>query len=183
MAMIQQAQEAGARLKPACETIGLDVRTVQRWRRRGVGDDMRLGPKTEPKNKLSELERRRVIETATSSDFRDLSPKQIVPRLADRGVYLASEPTFYRLLREDNLQHHRGPKRAPSAARPREKAADGPRQVWSWDVTYLRSSVAGMYYYLYLIVDVWSRKIRRLGRSRTGMLRACQYALRGDIHG
>ena len=85
---IDQAETAGARLAPACRSVGLDVRTIQRWRVHGV-DDMRHGPKTVPPNKLREVDRRRVLEVANSPAYRDKSPQQIVPDLADHGVYIA----------------------------------------------------------------------------------------------
>jgi transposase InsO family protein len=154
--LIEEAVCAGARRKQACEVLGLSVRTLERW-----GDDRedaRNGPKTTPANKLSAAERSRVIEVATSPEFRDQSPKKIVPALADGGDYVASESTFYRLLHAENMQHRRGAARAP-AAKPREHVATGPWQVASWDITYLRSLVRGLYFYLYLVVDVWSRKI------------------------
>lgn len=130
---------------------------MERWG--DQDDDGRHGPNTVPANKLTETERRRIIAMATSPAFRDQSPKQIVPRLADQGQYLASEATFYRVLRAENLQHARGRAR-PAAARPREHVATGPWQVGSWDITYLPSSlVRGAFFYLYLVEDVWSRKI------------------------
>lgn len=157
--LIDEAQAAGARLAPACRELGLDPRTIQRWRARGGGEDGRHGPKSEPQNKLSAAERQKLLDVANSAEFRDLSPKQIVPKLADRGKYIASESTFYRVLREEKQLTHRGRAKAPSSRLPAEKRATGPGQVWSWDITYLRSSVAGMFFYLYLFVDVWSRKV------------------------
>jgi transposase InsO family protein len=155
---IDEAQAAGARLGPACRSVGLDVRTVQRWQVHGV-DDMRHGPKTVPPNKLKEVERRRVLEVANSPAYRDKSPQQIVPDLADQGIYIASESTFYRVLRAEKQMAHRGRAKAPASQAPVERRATGPLQVWSWDITYLRSSVAGVFFYLYLFVDLWSRKI------------------------
>lgn len=70
-------------------------------------DDARHGPNTVPANKLTQTERRQIIALATSAEFRDQSPKQIVPRLADQGRYLASEATFYRVLHAADMQHHR----------------------------------------------------------------------------
>ena len=131
---------------------------MQRWRAQQGGDDRRHGPRTSPANKLSDEERARVLEVANSPEFRDTSPKQIVPILADRGEYVASESTFYRVLRAEGLQKHRETSRQP-IARPHAQTATGPGQVWSWDITYLRASVRGTFYYLYLFVDVWSRKI------------------------
>lgn len=156
---VTQAQQTGARLSVACKELGLALRTIQRWRTQGGGDDRRCGPKTPPANKLSDSERKAVLEVANSPEFRDLSPHQIVPMLADKGRYLASESTFYRILRNEQQLAHRG-RAKPAEPRPRpEHHATGPNQVWSWDITYLRCRVAGQFYYLYLFVDVWSRKI------------------------
>lgn len=92
--------------------------------------------------------------------MRDLSPKQIVPRLADRGEYIASESTIYRVLRDEHLAARRGRMRAPNPnARPRQHVATAPWQVASWDITYLRSHLRGAFFYLYLVEDIWSRKI------------------------
>jgi transposase InsO family protein len=154
--LIEEAVTAGARRWRACEVLGLTVRTVERW---GTSDDDgRRGPNRVPANKLSDAERRKVIAVATSAEFRDQSPNQIVPQLATRGEYVGSESTFYRVLHTEDLQHRRGRARPPTT-RPREHVADGPWQVASWDITYLRSHVRGAFFYLYLVEDVWSRKI------------------------
>lgn len=158
LGLIAEATAAGARLAPACEILGLSVRTVQRWWCR-PGEDRRAGPRSEPANKLSGTERAKILEVVNAPTFRDLSPKQIVPRLADRGEYLASESTVYRLLREAGQLAHRQRARPATRCRPRERVASGPNQVWSWDISYLKAPVRGHFYYLYLITDVWSRKI------------------------
>ena len=156
--LIDEAVQAGARQRSACEVLGLPERTLQRWRR--SPEDRRLHVIRSAPNRLSDLERRQVVVTATSPEFRDLSPKQIVPRLADQGQYLASESTFYRVLRTEGLLAHRGAARPPSSSRaPRRHVANGVHQVWSWDITYLKAPVRGVFYFLYLIVDIWSRKI------------------------
>ena len=155
---LDEAQATGARLETACGHLGLDPRTVQRWRGQGVGEDGRHGPKTVPHNKLSGAERKRLIEVVTSTEFRDLSPKQIVPRLADSGRYLASESTCYRLLSELDLNQHRGRAKQREARAVSEFEVTGPRQVWSWDITYLRTNERGRYFYFYFFLDVWSRK-------------------------
>lgn len=154
--LVEEAVAGGARLSKACEVVGLPARTLQRWVHSPV--DGRKGPRRSPANKLTQRERDQVVEVATSTEFRDMSPKQIVPLLADRGTYLASEATFYRVLHDEQLQHQRSRTRPP-AQRPREHAADGPWQVASWDITYLRSHVRGAFFFLYLVEDVWSRKI------------------------
>ena len=150
---------AGARQKRCAEVLGLDVRTLQRWKRNETGEDARRGPRSEPANKLSADERAQVLEIANSPRYRDLSPKQIVPLLAGEGRYVASESSFYRILRKQRQLGHRSAMRPASCRRPLELLAEGPNEVWSWDITYLRSTLAGCFFYLYLILDVWSRKI------------------------
>jgi len=157
--LVEKAQAAGARQARCCEVVGVDVRTLQRWRRSETGQDERRGPASEPVNKLSDVERKRIVEIANSRKYRNLSPKQIVPLLADEGEYVGSESSFYRVLGELGQTGHRSATKPASNKRPRELTATGPNQVWSWDITYLPSAVAGVFFYLYLIVDVWSRKI------------------------
>ena len=96
---VDKARTAGARQGEACKLLELDERTVQRWRAERGGKDRRRGPNTVPGNKLSGQERDRVLEIVNSREFRDHSPKQIVPKLASRGEYVASEPTIYRILK------------------------------------------------------------------------------------
>ena len=157
--LVDEAIVDGARQDTAIEALGLSVRTLQRWRRQDEGADRRRGPHTAPSNKLTLAERDRVLGIANAPEFRDLSPQQIVPRLADQGDYIASESTFYRVLREQGQITHRAPSRPATSRRPREHVATGPCQVWSWDITYLKSPILGQFFYLYLILDVWSRKI------------------------
>ena len=158
--LVDEAVAAGARFEPACEIVGVDPRTVQRWKRRQGGLDGRRGPRRPPRTKLTAAERRKILEVVNRPEMRDLCPKQIVARLADRGVYLASESTIYRLLREEKQLARRGRAKAPvGRSRPRELVAAGRNKVWSWDITWLRSPVRGRFFYLYLVMDVWSRKI------------------------
>ena len=148
----------GARLDSAAKIVGLATRTLQRWRDQQGGYDRRNGPVV-PANKLTPDERRQVLSVANSPKYRELSPKQIVPRLADEGHYIASESTFYRILRAEKQMAHRERCRPARHHRPREKKATAPSQVWSWDITYLKSTIRGQFFYLYMILDVWSRKI------------------------
>ena len=160
LGMVDEAIASGARLKEACGIIDIDPRTLQRWRRQGIGEDRRAGPKSPPQNKLSPRERKKVLDTANKPEYRNLSPKQIVPILADQGTYLASESTFYRILHEAKQMKHRAASHPPQKRhKPDECLATGPYQVWSWDITYLKSPVRGMFYYLYMVMDVWSRKV------------------------
>jgi len=160
LGLLDEAQTSGARLAPACEVLEIDPRTPQRWKRDGIGDDRRAGPLTQPKNALNAAERARILELAGTPEFRDKSPKQIVPTLADQGQYLASEATFYRVLRNAKQLHHRAPSKAPAKRhRPEAYTTTGTNQVWSWDITYLRSTLKGSFFYLYMVLDIWSRKV------------------------
>ena len=138
---------------------GLSIRTLQRWNLQDDESDRRRGPGTDPSNKLAPAERQNILDIANSPEFRGLSPKQIVPQLADQGLYVASESSFYRVLRNESQMAHREPSRPATSRKPKEHVATGPCQVWSWDITYLKSPILGQFFYLYLIMDVWSRKI------------------------
>ena len=159
LGLIDEAVASGARLEPAANVFGLSARTVIRWRKQPGGEDCRNGPHKPPAHRLSEAEREQIVKTANSKEFRDSPPKQIVPKLADRGEYLASESTFYRVLREKRMLTHRQSSRPATSKRPKEQVATGPNQVWSWDITYLKTPIKGVFFFLYMMVDVWSRKI------------------------
>ncbi|WP_370469512.1 IS3 family transposase [Corallococcus caeni] len=159
LAHVEEALQQGVRLEAVCERLGVAPRTIQRWRKPATAQDGRCGPCTRPANRLSEVEKRRMLAVANSEEFRDLSPKQLVPRLADRGEYVASEASFYRVLREAGQLAHRGPAKPPTPRPRAEHTASAPCQVWSWDITYLKGPVKGTFLYLYLVVDVFSRRI------------------------
>jgi putative transposase len=157
--LIEEATYSGARLVAAVDAVGLSIRTLQRWNLQGAGADRRNGPDSNPSNKLAPAERQKIVEIANSPAFRDVSPKQIVPQLADQGIYLASESSFYRVLRAEDQIAHREPSRPATSRKTKEHVATGPCQVWSWDITYLKSPILGQFFYLYMIMDIWSRKI------------------------
>jgi putative transposase len=157
--LIDEAVQSGARREKASALLGLSARALARWRAEGETGDRRCGPRASPAHKLTSQERERVLAAANRLEYRNLSPRQIVPLLADRGEYIASESTFYRVLREAGQLAHRQHSRPARRHRPKAHVARGPNEVWSWDITYLRGPVRGAFFYLYLIVDVWSRKI------------------------
>ena len=160
---IQTAHEAGACLERACEVAGIDVRTLQRWKAgQGLqrGDGRPLAERPTPAHALSVAEREQLVQVANEPRFADMPAARIVPALADEGVYLASESSFQRVLRAHGQTQRRGRARPPRASRPpTTHVATAPRQVWCWDMTYLPAEVVGRWFHLYLILDLYSRKI------------------------
>lgn len=155
---------AGARARQLALLLGIGLTTLQRWRRQFAGDgdvlDRRKGSSRHVPHRLSEEERQRILLTCNEPEFAALPPGQIVPVLADRGLYIGSERSFYRVLHCHGQANRRGRARPPQEPRPVPRLrADGPNQVWSWDITYLPTTVRGVWLYLYLVIDVWSRKV------------------------
>lgn len=157
--LLKEAVTAGARLKPACAVLGLSARTVQRWNLPGRCEDLRCGPRYAPANALSETERRNVLAVLHSPPFRDLAPAQVVVRLADEGKYIASESTMYRLLRKESEAQRRDAARTHVARSPRRHVATAPNQVWCWDITLFPRSIKGTFFYVYVVIDLFSRRI------------------------
>ncbi len=165
---VAQARTEGARLSSACALAGIDARTVQRWQSGGdpatpgqVRADRRPGAdRPMPSHALSEAERARIVAVANEPRFADLPPARIVPALADEGTYLASESSFHRVLRAHGQMRRRGRARSPRPPRPpTTHIATQPGDVWCWDVTFLATRVQGRWFYLYLILDLFSRKV------------------------
>ncbi len=158
--LVQEAMNSGARQDRACAVINLNERTLQRWQVDQSRGDQRPERVQMPINRLSVLERTHLLTVVNSDEFGSLPPSQIVPILADRGEYIASESTFYRIMRAENQLRHRGAERpAQRRHKPRALRATAPNQLFSWDITYLATPVKGSYFYLYLFMDIFSRKI------------------------
>jgi len=160
--LIKEANESGARINRCCNVVEISIRTYERWVSDGniKGDRRPLVDRPEPNNKLTDEEYKAVVRIANLPEYADLPPSQIVPLIADRGMYLASESTFYRILRNEGMQNHRGRSKAPVKSKaPETHIAYEPNKVWTWDITYLYTSIRGIYYKLYMIVDIYSRKI------------------------
>ncbi|ATX76556.1 integrase [Reinekea forsetii] len=123
-------------------------------------DQRPLASRPVPANKISEQETQVILAVSNEPQYASLPPSQLVPTLLDEGIYLASEASFYRILKAHNQLHHRGRSKAPTkTGKPTSHTASGPNQLWSWDITYLASRVKGQFYYLYLFEDIYSRKI------------------------
>ncbi len=161
--LIKEATCAGARCHNACKELGVCLRTYQRWTHEegSVSSDGRSNSqRPEPANKLKQEEREEIIEICGREEYRSSPPSQIVPSLADKGIYVASESSFYRILKQANQLAHRGKAQpARKVSKPKGYEATGPNQVWSWDITYMASTITGIFYRLYLVMDIYSRKI------------------------
>ena len=160
---IGTAHDAGARLSLACGIAGIDERTLQRWKARAglvEGDGRPQAARPAPSHALSLQERAQLLCVANEPRFASVPPARIVPMLADEGVYLASESSFARVLRAHGQSKHRGRAKAPRPVRPpTTHIARAAREVWCWDMTYLPAVVMGRWFHLYLILDLYSRKI------------------------
>jgi putative transposase len=160
LSLVNEARDSGARLAPACATLGIGVNTYRRWTA-GVPDRRPEAQRPAPHQKLSSQEREAILKVCHEPAYASLPPAQIVARLLDeQGVYLASEASFYRILRKAHENQSRGRAAAPRPTGPPSRhCAQAANQVWSWDVTYLPTRIRGHFLYLYLIVDLYSRKI------------------------
>lgn len=159
LTLINEACNSGARKKKACELLGISLRTVERWEHTNNASDKRKGAKKNVANKLTKEEQENILSLANSEEYRDLPPCKIVPMLADKKIYIASESSFYRVLRAANQLTHRQSSKEAKHKKPKSCVAYGPNQVWSWDISYLPTKTRGLYYYLYFMLDIFSRKI------------------------
>jgi putative transposase len=162
--LIDGAVQSGAKRRSACEVVGIYERTYFRWKaqyqKTGSYKDRRPdAERPEPANKLTEQEREVIVATVNKEEYASMPPTEIVPDLADKGIYIGSESTIYRVLRDLNMQNHRGRANSPNRYKPTTYSADAPNQVWMWDITYLNGPHKGFYYYLYLFSDLFDRSI------------------------
>ncbi len=158
--LVDEAKSHGASMHNITPIIGFSARTIKRWRVTGDSEDGRTTHKNHhPSNRLTQEERDRLISTANSTEYKNLSPHQIVPKLADKGIYLASESTFYRVLKAQKQLTHRHKQKRATKVKPTPLVAQQPNQIYSWDITYLPTTVQGIFFYLYLFMDIYSRKI------------------------
>jgi len=157
---IDEAIQQGAKQKAACTLAGISYRTYQRWnQKKEITKDQRMFNTTPVHNKLSDAIRQEIINIINKPEYSSLTPHQIVPTLLDLGRYIASESTFYRVMKAHNQLHHRRKSTAGQRKRPEPLKATQGNEVYTWDITYLLSPVKGQYYYLYLVMDIFSRKI------------------------
>ncbi len=156
--MIEMALEASAEygVRDSCKAFGVPEATFYRHR------DPRPKPDPNPKNhhrRLSDEEEKTVLKTLTSERFVDEAIPEIYATLLDEDTYLCSPRTMYRILeRHEAVQERRDQLHHPVYTKP-ELLAEGPNEVWSWDITKLKGPRKWSYYYLYVIMDIYSRYV------------------------
>ena len=162
--LLEEGIRRGVSIKAIADLFGLATRTLRRWglmiRAQGFSRDQRKVFSRHVMHRFTAEERKRVLSSVNAQRFADLTPNQIVAILAEEGSYVGSESTIYRIMRQEGLVNHRG--RSRPAREPREPPAleaTGIHQVLAWDITLLPGPVKGQFYYLYMVMDVWSRRI------------------------
>ena len=139
--------------------MGICPRTLQRWRHQP--DDRRAGPTSPPEHQLTPDEEEQIVRIANRPEYRNLSPERVVAKLSDSGTYVCSESSLRRILkRRKQAAHRQRSKPASRQNKPREYVAREPLRVLTWDITYLKDArVRGNFFFLYLFLDIWSRRI------------------------
>lgn len=154
MAAQKLAVEVG--VAPACQALGVSRATFYRHQRPLPGHQQ---PRPTPARALCESEREQVLDVLASPRFIDRAPAEVVATLLDEGRYLCSERTMYRVLAANQpIRERRNQREHPVYTKP-ELLATGPNQVWSWDVTKLLGPKKWTYFYLYVLLDVFSRYV------------------------
>ena len=153
--MIQAVQSASLPTAPLCRALGVAPATFYRRRQRRM-----LAPAPQPRlspRALDEAERQSVLDVLDSPRFADKSPSAVYAQMLDHGQYLCSIRTMYRILKDnDQVRERRNQLRHPPYVKP-QLLATAPNQVWSWDITKLLGPVKWTYFYLYVILDIFSR--------------------------
>jgi putative transposase len=135
--------------------VGIDKRTLQRWRKIGL-KDRRKGSHTTVIRKLEPEKRQEIISVCNKPEYRDFSPHKVVPMLLDNNKYYGSVRTFYRILKSiDQVR----PAKRRKQSRPPERTATRSNQVWCWDVTWLPALIKGLFFYAYMIIDIFDKCI------------------------
>lgn len=143
----------------ACNALGLSRATWHRRKAAAAQPAVPAPPGPTPPRALTSAERQHVLDVLNSERFADLAPAEVYATLMDEGFYLCSISTMYRILREhQEVRERRKQLRHPVYKKP-ELLAEAPNQVWSWDITKLMGPSKWTYYYLYVIIDIFSRRV------------------------
>jgi putative transposase len=151
------AQQVG--VVTACQVLGLPRSSFYRARQADTSLNEAVEKPAQPPRALSEAEKSTVRQLLNSARFQDLAPREVYATLLDEGQYLCHWRTMYRILEEhDEVRERRNQLRHPNHPKP-ELLSTGPNQVWSWDITKLLGPVKWTYYYLYVVLDIFSRYV------------------------
>lgn len=157
--LILEANRNGARIWKACEVLEISVSTFERYRSGKINDNRKGASKKVPR-KLTEEEQNKIVTICCSEEYKDSNPYEIHANLLDKSIYVASISSFYRVLRKNELINHRG-KTKPGQRhnKPPQRKATGPNQVWCWDITWITTNIRGLFFFAYVIIDIWDRSI------------------------
>jgi len=153
-AMASLSQDVG--VQKACGALGVARASFYRWSEPPLEDATKTEPVI-PSWSLFAEERQRVLDLLHTDRFVDQSPREVYATMLDEGTYLCSVRSMYRILEEQGeVRERRNQLCRPTYQKP-ELLARGPNQVWSWDITKLKGPVKWTYYYLYVLLDIFSR--------------------------
>jgi transposase InsO family protein len=159
--VIDEAVTKGVRLYRACELVQIDMRRVQRWHARdGCLDDVAPGPIHAPHG-LLEQEREAIMKMALDGKYVDDSHRILTAKAADRGLFYACASSVYRVMRQKNLTADRCNRshKSGKSTKPDRPELTGPNQRWCWDISYCLTNVKGIFLYLFVMLDEYSRKV------------------------
>lgn len=164
LAVITASQQHGVSVRRSCVLLAIEHRRIVRWQHQARQAqslaNLRPGPK-EPLHRLLPEEVDQIVAMAKSQEYVDLSHRILAVTAWDKGLFQASFSTVYRVLKERDMMTARGPGGAHNgnSKAPVRKDLSGPNQRWCWDISYLMTFQKGVYLYLYLLLDEWSRKV------------------------
>jgi len=162
--LLEEDVSRGISAKAIADLFGLATRTLRRWglmiRAQGFSHNQRKGASRHVMHRFSAEKRQQVLSTINDPRVADLTPGQIVEIHAEGGVYVGSQSTIYRIMRQEGLQNHRDRSRPPRQQRePPVREATGIHRVQAWNIYMLTEPEKGQFYYLYMVMNVWSRRI------------------------
>ena len=167
--LIDEALAGGARPAAACAMVQLSARTYYNYRREltrcgSTADRRPQARRAAPAWRYSDQYRRELVALCNTPEYQDLTPYEICcDQLARHGRYLCSPRTLCRILKEHGQARRRDRRRPSGRSRPQAVYASGPNQIWMWDITYIKSHIRGLFWYLYVFLDLYDRSVVGFG--------------------